>query len=184
MRKIMINKILLQINFIILAIINLILKYCFILTIKQILLWIIGVKIGKATSIQAVKIFSLGKLVVGDNCCINSGVYLDNRRGIVIGNNVNISHDTKIYTLGHDIDSPTFDTKGKKVIIDNNVVIFSNVLIMPGVRINEGAVILPGSVVTKNVDEYTVVGGNPAVYKKNRSKNIDYKLDYRYWFAL
>ena len=115
---------------------------------------------------------------------INFGCYLDNRRGIIIGNNAGIAHNTKIYTLGHDLDDPQFKTKGAEVIIEDNAFIFSNALIMPGVTIGEGAIVLAGSVVTKDVEPWTIVGGNPAKKIRERSRMIDYKQIYRYWFAL
>lgn len=52
-------------------------------------------------------------------------------------------------------------TKGD-VIIENDVWIGRNVLILSGVHIGNGAVIAARSVVTKDVDPYTIVGGNPA----------------------
>lgn len=55
---------------------------------------------------------------------------------------------------------------------------------MPGVTIHEGAIVLAGSVVTKDVDAYTIVGGNPAKYIKDRQRDIKYKQNYNYWFAL
>lgn len=115
---------------------------------------------------------------------VNFGCYLDNRRGIYIGNNVGIAHNTKIYTLGHNIESSKFETIGAPVFIKDNVFFFSNVMIMPGVTINEGAIVLAGSVVTKDVDAYTIVGGNPAKPIRRRTAEIDYKQAYKYWFAL
>ena len=130
------------------------------------------------------RFFHIGKFVIGNNSVINFGCYLDNRRGIVIGNNVGIAHNTKIYTLGHDINSRDFKTKGGRVKIEDNVFIFSNVLVMPGVTIHEGAIVLAGSVVTKDVPAYTVVGGNPAKYIKKRIIDIHYTCNYPYLFAL
>jgi acetyltransferase-like isoleucine patch superfamily enzyme len=144
-----------------------------------------GIKIGRNSTIHRnAKFFHVGKFKMGDNSTINFGSYLDNRRGIVIGNNVGIAHNTKIYTLGHDLNSPQFKTKGTSVIIEDNVFVFSNCLIMPGVRIKEGAIVLAGSVVTKDVESYTIVGGNPVKKIKDRIREIDYKEEYKYWFAL
>ena len=126
----------------------------------------------------------MGKLTSGKNSVINLSRYLDNRRGINIGNTVGLAHNTQIYTLGHDLNDPQFQTKGAAVTINDNVFIFSNALIMPGVTIGEGAIVLAGSVVTKNVEPWTIVGGNPAKKIRERSREIDYKQIYRYWFAL
>lgn len=143
------------------------------------------IKIGTGSCIhRKCMFFHVGNFLMGTNSVINFGCYLDNRRGIRIGNNVGIAHNTRIYTLGHDINSPYFETKGAPVTIEDNVFIFSNALIMPGVTIHEGAIVLSGSVVTKDVDAYTVVGGNPAKYIKDRQRNIKYKQNYNYWFAL
>lgn len=95
-----------------------------------------------------------------------------------------IAHNTKIYTLGHDLNDPQFKTKGKQVTICDNAFIFSNVMIMPGVTIGKGALVLAGSVVTKDVPPYMIVGGNPARVIRERNHEIGYKEIYPYWFAL
>lgn len=144
-----------------------------------------GIIVGKKSIIhRSCKFFHVGKFSMGQNSVVNFGCYLDNRRGITIGNNVGLAHNTKIYTLGHNLESPYFETKGAPVIIEDNAFLFSNVMIMPGVTIHEGAVVLAGSVVTKDVQAWTIVGGNPAKFVKERSRDINYKIDYSYWFAL
>lgn len=55
---------------------------------------------------------------------------------------------------------------------------------MPGVTIGEGAIVLAGSVVTKDVEPWTIVGGNPAKLIKMRKQKIAYLQNYNYWFAL
>lgn len=57
-------------------------------------------------------------------------------------------------------------------------------MIMPGVTIHEGAIVLAGSVVTKDVEAWTIVGGNPAKKIKERQRKIAYLQKYNYWFAL
>ena len=144
-----------------------------------------GIKVGNGSSIhRGCKFFHIGKLRIGENSVVNFGCYLDNRRGITIGNNVGIAHNTKIYTLGHNIDSPAFETKGAPVVIEDDAFVFSNSLIMPEVTIHRGAIVLAGSVVTKDVAAWTIVGGNPAVKIRERQKNIVYKSSYNFWFAL
>ena len=178
------KSIVVQIKFIIMAIFNTLYNFLPFFCFKKLVLSIMRIKIGKKSYIHSAKFFAFGKMEIGNNSTINRGCYLDNRGRIYVGNNVNIAHDTKIYTQGHDIDSPNFESKGADVIIEDYACIFSNVLIMPGVRIGKGAVVYPGSVITKNVGNYEVVGGNPAKYIKKRNENLVYELNYDYWFAL
>lgn len=153
--------------------------------IRKLYLRFYGIKLGMRSCIhRGCRFFHVGQFSMGKNSVINFGCYLDNRRGITIGNNVGIAHNVKLYTLGHNIDSPKFETKGAPVVIEDNVFVFSNAIIMPGVTIHEGAIVLAGSVVTRDVDAYTVVGGNPAKFIKKRIREIDYKSSYQYWFAL
>lgn len=155
-------------------------------SLRIVLLRIFGFKIGKSVAFhRGVTITSLkDKLVIGDNSVINKGVLLDNRRGLYIGNNVSISQKCSLYTLGHDVDSCDFKTKGDSVYISDYSVLFSNALIMPGVKLGYGSVVLPNSVVNKNFDAYSIVGGVPAVIIRNRSKGLKYTLNYRYWCGI
>lgn len=64
---------------------------------------------------------------------------------------------------------PEFTMMGAKTFIGNDVWIGSNCVVKAGITIGDGAVIGAGSVVTKNVEPYAVMVGNPA-----------YKLRYRF----
>ena len=74
-------------------------------------------------------------------------------------------------TINHDL-APSQNRKNHyaPITISNNVWIGSNATILPGIRIGEWAVVAAGAVVTKNVDPYTVVGGNPAKLIKTVEK--------------
>lgn len=153
--------------------------------IRKVYLRIFGVEVGRGSSIhRGCRFFHVGKSSVGENSVVNFGCYLDNRRGITIGNNVGIAHNTKIYTLGHNLESDRFETKGAPVVIEDDSFIFSNALIMSGVTIGQGAIVLAGSVVTKDVEPWMIVGGNPAKPIKKRTARVAYKQEYNYWFAL
>jgi len=180
----MIKNVLLQLKFIIVEFLNI--THNFIpLFFRKHYLKFFGIAIGSGSSIhRGVKFFHVGNLSIGNNSTVNFGCFLDNRRGIIIGNNVGIAHNSRIYTLGHDLLDPKFKTKGKPVVIEDNVFVFSNSIIMPGVTLKEGAVVLAGSVVTKDVAAYSIVGGNPAVKIKDRIREIEYLQKYNYLFAL
>jgi maltose O-acetyltransferase len=113
---------------------------------------------------------------IGHHSIVGYDAFLDGRRGLTIGNNVNIASEVRIYTLEHDPVSPTFATIGGPVVIGDWVYIGSRVTILPGVTIGEGAVVASGAVVTKNVEPWTIVGGVPAKFIKNRPQ-VKYVLD-------
>lgn len=70
-----------------------------------------------------------------------------------------------------------------RTIIKNDVWIGHNVLIKQGVTIGNGAVIGMGSVVTKNIPDYEIWGGNPAKFIKKRFSEdvINHFLAYEWW---
>jgi acetyltransferase-like isoleucine patch superfamily enzyme len=153
-------------------------------TLRPLLYRLAGYDIDRSATLQGgVRFFHVGRLRVGEGTLINRGVYLDNRAGLTIGRQVSIAHDSKIYTLGHDVEDPQFGTKGRPVAIGDYAVVFANALIMPGVTLGEGAVVLAGAVVTKSVPAFAIVGGNPAREVGERELRPSYRLQRRYWFA-
>ncbi|MEI7443651.1 MAG: acyltransferase [Burkholderiales bacterium] len=155
-------------------------------TLRAVLLRLMGNRIGRVVAIHpGIRWYDpWRKLSVGDHVTINRGCRIDNRCGVRIGSNVNISHDVRIYTLGHDIDDPRCGPKGAPVEIHDNAWLFPGVTVMPGVVIGEGAVVYPGSVVTRSVPPYEIVGGVPARRIRDRIREIDYAIDYRMWFGV
>jgi acetyltransferase-like isoleucine patch superfamily enzyme len=108
------------------------------------------------------------KIILGKFCSIGTNVII-----ILDGN-----HRTdwiSTYPFGHLIDGIAKNEghpAGKGDIrIGNDVWIGSHVMILPGVSIGDGAVIGAGSVVTKNVDDYEIVAGNPAKHIRFRFRD-------------
>lgn len=71
----------------------------------------------------------------------------------------------------------------EKVFIGNDVWVGLNAVILDGVRIGDGAIIAAGSVVTKNVEPYSIVGGVPAKHIRYRfsKEDIDFLLANKWW---
>lgn len=69
------------------------------------------------------------------------------------------------------------------IVVGNDVWIGRNSTIMPGVQIGDGAIIAAHSVVTKQIDPYTVVGGNPAkpIKKRFDDELIALLLELQWW---
>ena len=69
------------------------------------------------------------------------------------------------------------------IVIGNDVWIGRESIIMPGGKIGDGAIIAAYSVVTKDVEPYSVVGGNPARFIKKRFNDelIELLLEFKWW---
>ncbi len=102
---------------------------------------------------------------VGENFYANFDcVFLDVCE-IRIGDNCFIAPGVHIYTATHPLDPNERSSGveyGKPVKIGNNVWIGGRAVINPGVTIGDNVVIASGAVVTKDVPDNVVVGGNPA----------------------
>jgi len=139
-----------------------------------------GVKLGRRSSLHKGIVFlAPWNIVIGDHVNIQMGCFLDGRGGLRIGDNVDVTPGVRILTEQHDIDSPGYDTVKMPVVIGDDSVIGSWALILPGVTVGEGAVVGAGSVVVKDVEPYTLVAGNPATRKRDRSRTLAYRLAYR-----
>ena len=94
---------------------------------------------------------------------------IDLRSPVTIGNYVIIGSETEIITTSHNIDSEEWEHKYYGITIEDYAWIPTNVMVLPSCRkIEYGGVISSGSVVVKNVESMSVVGGNPAIEFKRR----------------
>jgi len=113
---------------------------------------------------------------VGNNCHFQQGCRLFGRGGgIEIGDGTVFSHDIHVFAGNHhytgdSLKSLPYDERfdAKKVVIGKYVWIGARSTVMGGVTIGDGAVIGACSVVTKDVPEGAIVGGNPARVLKYR----------------
>jgi maltose O-acetyltransferase len=141
--------------------------------------YIFGVHLGRGSIIHwQTRFFQPSGVRIGEYCNIGNNACLDGRRGLSIGNCVSTGAEVMIYTLQHDIDSPSFDVIGGPVTIDDYVYIGPRALILPNVRIARGAVVAAGAVVTQNIPPYAVVGGVPARFIRERRRDLDYRPNF------
>lgn len=136
--------------------------------IRRALLQLFGAQIDKKAYIYAkCKIFAPWNLSVG-RACIGPYTDLYNKAAIKIGNDSVVSQGTCLCTASHDISSVMLPLKMADICIGNNVWIASNVFIGMGTKIGDGAVVGATASVFKDVEPWTVVGGNPAKFIKKR----------------
>jgi len=124
-------------------------------------------------------VFPNGKIKIGNNCFIGEFTKIAAAKEISIGNNVLIAHGVNIIdNNSHPIDAKErakdyqqifttgfaedYSLNEKTVTIKDDVWIGFNSIILKGVTIHEGAIVAAGSFVTKDIEAYTIVGGNPA----------------------
>ena len=124
------------------------------------------------------------QLIVGNFCSIagNVNIYLGGNHRTDWVTTYPFGHiHKKVFTTFDGVGHPS--TKGD-VIIGNDVWIGSNVTIMSGVTIGDGVVIANNSHVVKNVEPYSLVGGNPAKLIKYRfsPEQIEKLLEIKWWF--
>lgn len=110
----------------------------------------------------------LGKgLVIGDNTYVGPRCYLGAGGGIDIGSNVTIGAAVDFLAENHNfadanvpINRQGVNRKG--ITLEDDVWIGNRVIVLDGVHIGRGAVVGAGAVVTKNVEPFAIVVGNPA----------------------
>lgn len=150
---------------------------------------------------RSVYMWAKHSILIGDNFYI--GKYSQIECDAIIGNNVMLanrvaligSHDHDFQCIGVPIRlSPRIrddDYNGKgqfeKIIIEDDVWIGFGSIVLSGVRIGQGSIIGAGSVVTRNVEAYSIYAGNPARKIKSRFLNDEernehlrlYQLNYK-----
>ena len=116
---------------------------------------------------STVQITGIMNVTIGSDTFIGheSRIVGGGQASIIIGENCDISDRVSIFCGTHDIDLVGIRVAGigigKNVEIGDGVWIGYGALILPGVKIGNKAIIAAGAVVHKNVDEGTIVGGNP-----------------------
>ena len=131
-------------------------------------------KCGKNVNIERGAVFS-SHISLGDNSGIGIDASLNG--SVIIGKNVMMGPKCTMYSRNHSfdrLDIPMCEQgfqQEKTIIIDDDVWIGGHVILLPGVHVGKGAIIGAGAVVTKDVPDYAIVGGNPAKIIKYRNQN-------------
>jgi len=83
-------------------------------------------------------------------------IIFDNRGSIKIDDYVNIGPNCTLFTRGHSINSPLFETKTNPIYLGKYCVLFSNIIVLPSSVVGEKAVVYPGSVVSGYVNPASI----------------------------
>jgi acetyltransferase-like isoleucine patch superfamily enzyme len=113
------------------------------------------------------------RVSIGNNVSLNRGciIYASMQVAdaeIILGNNIALGPNVTLFGAGHDASALSLPDTAESIVIKDYVWIGGNSTVLQGVTIGEGAIVAAGSVVTQDVESYSVVAGIPAKKIKKR----------------
>lgn len=136
---------------------------------KLFLLRLFGAKLHKTSVVySSVRIYMPWNLEMAEFSCLSPEVDCYNVDKIYIGAHSTVSQKTYLCSASHDVTNSSHPLITAPIIIEDQVWIGSAAYIGMGVTIEQGAVVGATASVYKNVSPWTIVGGNPAKFIKNR----------------
>jgi putative colanic acid biosynthesis acetyltransferase WcaF len=134
--------------------------------------WILrsfGAKVGVGVVIKpGVRVKYPWLLKVGKNSWLGEDCWIDNMALVEIGENVCVSQGAYLCTGNHDWSDPAFGLVVRPIVLRDGAWVGAMAVLCPGVRLGECAVAATGSVVTKDIPNFEIHGGNPARFLRKR----------------
>jgi len=131
--------------------------------VRSAILRTFGARVGRGVALRASTWVEMPwQLSLGDRCLLGDHVRIYNLGHITIGSDTVISQNAHLCGGSHDYTDPTFPLQRCDITIGDHAWLAADVFVGPGVTIAEGAIAGARAVVVKDVDAWTIVGGNPA----------------------
>lgn len=147
--------------------------------LKVIMLRMFGAKIGRGVVIKPhVNIKYPWKLTIRDYVWIGEDVWIDNLDKVTIGNNCCLSQGCMLLSGNHDYKAETFDLIIKPITLEDGCWVGAKAIVTQGVTMHSHSVLTVGSVASKDLEEFTINSGNPAI--KIRRRNFRSQKMYSY----
>ncbi len=138
-------------------------------SLKIFLLKIFGAKIGVGVIIKpSVNIKYPWLLKIGNNVWIGENVWIDNLANVEIGDNVSISQGAMLLCGNHNYKKTTFDLIIGEIKLEDGVWIGAKSVVTPGITCKSHSILAVNSVAAKDMEEYTIYQGNPALEVRKR----------------
>lgn len=136
---------------------------------KRLILRLFGAQIHPTAIVySSAKIYYPANLIMEEYSCIASNVDCYNVGTVKIGAHSTISQKAYLCTASHDITNPLNPLIISPITIKDQAWIAADAFIGMGVTIGQGAVVGARAAVFKDVEDWNVVGGNPAKFIKKR----------------
>ncbi len=137
---------------------------------RRFLLRLFGAKVGRNVNIaNTATIYFPWNLEVGDWSAIGEHAYIYNLGVIRIGDKVTISQRAHLCAGTHDYRDPSLPLLTPPISIGRQAWICADAFVGPGVTVGDGAVVGACAVVTRDVEPWDIVAGNPARVVKQRT---------------
>lgn len=130
---------------------------------RRLLLRCFGARIGRAAHpYPGAWIWAPWNLTMDDDSCLADGVDCYSVASVHLGRSALVSQRAFLCTATHDYTDPEFPLIARPITIAAGAWVAAEAFVAPGVTVGEGAVVGARAVVTKDVEPWTVVAGNPA----------------------
>jgi putative colanic acid biosynthesis acetyltransferase WcaF len=130
-----------------------------------------GAKIGKHCTIRRTsRVYYPWLLTLGDLSSLGDKVEVYNLGTVELGDRVTVSQEAYLCAGTHDYRYRAMPLVTRPILIGSDAWICARAFVGPGVTVGEGGVVAAGAVVAKDVEAWTIVGGNPARFIKAREK--------------
>lgn len=138
---------------------------------RSFLLRLFGAKVGPGVHVYpGVDIWAPWNLILEDQCGIASGATLYSQGEIRIGKRAVVSQGTYLCAGTHDFNDPGFPLITKPIWIKDEAWVAAQAFVHPGVTIGEGTVVGARSVVVRDLPDWKICAGFPAVVIKDRPR--------------
>lgn len=117
---------------------------------------------------SSARVYYPANLVMGELACLADRVDCYNVDMVELGAGVTVSQDAVLCTASHDICSPGHELVTAPIRICDRAWVAAGAFVGMGVTVGTGAVVGARAVAFRDVDPWTVVGGNPARFIKKR----------------
>ena len=140
---------------------------------RRFILRCFGAKLGRHVHIyNSARIYFPWNLAVADWSAIGEDALIYNLGPVTLGEKVTISHRAHLCAGTHDYSQPDLPLLKPPITVEGQAWICAEAFIGPGVTVGEGVIVGARAVVTKDVEPWTVVAGNPARFIKKRILSV------------
>ncbi len=137
--------------------------------LRAALLRLFGAKIGKGVYLKpGLRVKFPWYLSIGDYCWIGEDVWIDNLASVTIESHVCISQGVYFCTGNHDWSATNMRLFSKPIVVKHGGWICARSVLCPGVSVGTCAILSAGSVASRDIPDFEIHAGNPAVFVRMR----------------